>query len=177
MIYTAVLFLEDLAHRCNTSGVSWWFPRWRVRQPAHVTEQPVLAVAGDLPLTVQRGAGWVVRTPAGDFQLRVKPDTAVTQGSHILALSDVVPGDTVTVYGYTLAQATVLVRKIEVHRTANGKPPLFPGDPAIAGIVTDAEIDTTLPVAHLDDTAAVAAMMKAQAMAIEEVFAMSARNG
>ena len=42
-------------------------------------------------------------------------------------------------------------RKIEVHRAANGKPMLFPGDPAIAGIATDAAVETALPVAHLDD--------------------------
>jgi len=52
------------------------------------------------------------------------------------------------------------IRKIEVHRKANGKPPLFPGDPAIAGIATDTAIETTLPVAHLDDIPAVAAMMQ-----------------
>ena len=42
-------------------------------------------------------------------------------------------------------------RKIEVHRAANGKPLLFPDDPGIVGIATDAAIETTLPVAHLDD--------------------------
>src|SRR5882672_3161529 len=50
-------------------------------------------------------------------------------------------------------------RKIEVHRAANGKPHLFPNDPAIAGIATDAAVETALPVAHLDDIAAIAAMM------------------
>src|SRR5579859_673084 len=37
--------------------------------------------------------------------------------------------------------------KIEVHRADSDKPPLFPGDPAIVGIVTDAAIETTLAVA------------------------------
>ena len=64
-------------------------------------------------------------------------------------------------------------RKIEVHRKANGKPPLFAGDPAIAGIATDAAVETTLPVAHLDDIPAVAAMMQAYAIAVEDVFAAS----
>ena len=44
-------------------------------------------------------------------------------------------------------------RKIEVHRAANGKPLLFPDDPGIVGIATDAAVETTLPVAHLDDVA------------------------
>src|SRR5664279_410351 len=42
-------------------------------------------------------------------------------------------------------------RKIEVHRLANGKPLLFPADPAIAGIATDGSVETALPTAHLDD--------------------------
>jgi molybdopterin-guanine dinucleotide biosynthesis protein B len=64
-------------------------------------------------------------------------------------------------------------RKIEVYRKANGKPPLFPENPAIAGIATDAAIETTLPVAHLDDIPAVAAMMRKYAIAVEDVFAAS----
>lgn len=64
-------------------------------------------------------------------------------------------------------------RKIEVYRKASGKPPLFPGDPAIAGIAADATIETTLPVAHLDDIPAVARMMQTHAVAVEDVFAAS----
>jgi molybdopterin-guanine dinucleotide biosynthesis adapter protein len=64
-------------------------------------------------------------------------------------------------------------RKIEVHRKANGKAPLFPDDPAIAGIATDASIDTSLPVAHLDDIPAVAAMMRRFAIPVEDVLANS----
>ena len=64
-------------------------------------------------------------------------------------------------------------RKIEVHRKANGKAPLFPDDPAIAGIATDAAVETTLPVAHLDDIAAVAAMMQKFAIPVEDVLAGS----
>jgi molybdopterin-guanine dinucleotide biosynthesis adapter protein len=62
-------------------------------------------------------------------------------------------------------------RKIEVHRLANGKPPLFPDDPAITGIATDAELETALPVAHLDDIPAIAAMMQRSAISVEDVLA------
>ena len=65
-------------------------------------------------------------------------------------------------------------RKIEVHRAANGKPMLFPDDPGIVGIATDAELKTTLPVAHLDDIPAIAAMMQKFALSIEDVLARSA---
>jgi molybdopterin-guanine dinucleotide biosynthesis protein B len=67
-------------------------------------------------------------------------------------------------------------RKIEVHRLANGKPLLFPGDPAIAGIATDAAVATALPVAHLDDIPAIAAMMQNAAVAVEDVLARTARE-
>lgn len=64
-------------------------------------------------------------------------------------------------------------RKIEVHRAANGKAMLFPGDPAIAGIATDGAVETVLPVAHLDDIPAIAAMMQRLAIPVEDVLARS----
>jgi molybdopterin-guanine dinucleotide biosynthesis adapter protein len=64
-------------------------------------------------------------------------------------------------------------RKIEVHRAANAKPLLFPDDRGIVGIATDTAIDTTLPTAHLDDVAAVAAMMQRAAISVEDVLARS----
>jgi molybdopterin-guanine dinucleotide biosynthesis protein B len=67
-------------------------------------------------------------------------------------------------------------RKIEVHRKDSGKPPLFPDDPTIACIATDAEIETALPVAHLDDIPAVAAMMHKYALPLEEVLAARAND-
>jgi molybdopterin-guanine dinucleotide biosynthesis protein B len=65
-------------------------------------------------------------------------------------------------------------RKIEVHRLANGKAPLYPGDPGIVGIATDAELETALPTAHLDDIPAIAVMMQRSAISVEEVLARSA---
>ena len=62
-------------------------------------------------------------------------------------------------------------RKIEVHRAANGKQPLFPNDPEIVGIATDAQLETRLTVAHLDDIKAIAAMIQASAIDIEDVLA------
>jgi molybdopterin-guanine dinucleotide biosynthesis protein B len=65
-------------------------------------------------------------------------------------------------------------RKIEVHRAANGKPPLFPDDPWIAGIASDTKLETQLPVAHLDDIPAVAAMLQSFALPLEDVLARHA---
>ena len=61
--------------------------------------------------------------------------------------------------------------KIEVHRAANGKPLLYPDDPAIVGIAADGRPETRLPVVHLDDIPAVAALMRAHAAAIDDVLA------
>ena len=67
-------------------------------------------------------------------------------------------------------------RKIEVHRTANGKALLFPDDPGIVGIAADAALETTLPVVHLDDIPAIAAMMQRSALSVEDVLALSASS-
>lgn len=62
--------------------------------------------------------------------------------------------------------------KIEVHRTENGKPFLFEQDSAIVAIATDAQPATALPVIHLDDSEAIAAMMLAKAVPLDAVLAM-----
>ena len=62
-------------------------------------------------------------------------------------------------------------RKIEVYRAANGKPLLFPDDPGIVGIAADTSVETTLPVAYLDDVEAIAAMMLRSAISVEDVLA------
>jgi molybdopterin-guanine dinucleotide biosynthesis adapter protein len=67
-------------------------------------------------------------------------------------------------------------RKIEVHRLANNKPLLFPEDPNIAGIATDAAIETTLPIAHLDDVEAVAGLMQRSAIPVADVLAPRANK-
>lgn len=65
------------------------------------------------------------------------------------------------------------LRKIEVHRAANGKPLLFPDDPGIVGIASDIAVETTLAVAHLDDIEAIAAMLQRSAISVEDVLAKS----
>ena len=65
-------------------------------------------------------------------------------------------------------------RKIEVHRAANGKPPLFPDDPEIVGIASDTKLETQLPVAHLDDIEAIAGRIQASAVDIETVLSLPA---
>lgn len=61
-------------------------------------------------------------------------------------------------------------RKIEVFRAANNKPLLFPDDPGIAGIAAIGVVETILPVAHLDDVGAVAAMLLAAAAPVGDLI-------
>ena len=68
-------------------------------------------------------------------------------------------------------------RKIEVHRIANGKPWLFPDDAGVVGIVTDAKVETRLPVVHLDDIDAVAALIKRSAVSIKDLFSEATAEG
>jgi molybdopterin-guanine dinucleotide biosynthesis protein B len=68
-------------------------------------------------------------------------------------------------------------RKIEVYRAANGKPALFPDDPDIVGIASDTRLETQLPVAHLDDIEAIAAMIRTSAVAIADVLTQRVPEG
>src|SRR5258707_6350373 len=67
-------------------------------------------------------------------------------------------------------------RKIEVYRAANGKPPLFPDDPGIVGIASDTKLETVLPTVHLDDIPAIAAMMQASAISVEDVLGQGVKG-
>ncbi len=61
--------------------------------------------------------------------------------------------------------------KIEVHRLANGKPPLHPGDPSIRAIASDARFpEAGRPVASIDDLEAVADLALAFAEPLDKVL-------
>ncbi len=61
--------------------------------------------------------------------------------------------------------------KIEVHRSANGKPFLYPEDPDIRALATDAQdAKPPLPSAHLDDTAAIADLIWELALPLDETL-------
>jgi molybdopterin-guanine dinucleotide biosynthesis protein B len=85
-------------------------------------------------------------------------------------LAKMSPVDLVVIEGYK----TDRHRKIEVHRAGNGKPLLFPDDPAIVGIAADVDVETALPLVHLDDIAAIAAMILRSAVPVADVLALAA---
>ena len=67
-------------------------------------------------------------------------------------ISRLAPCDLVLIEGFKQED----VPRIEVHRPANGKPPLFPEFPGIIAVATDAEIETGLPCLPLNDAAKIA---------------------
>ncbi len=75
-------------------------------------------------------------------------------------LGRLAPVDLVLVEGWKGAAHA----KIEVHRAANGKPALHPGDPSIAAVASDVTWPG-LPCVHLNDIEAVADAVLAYAVA------------
>ncbi len=67
-------------------------------------------------------------------------------------ISLMAPCDLVLVEGFKYTA----IPKIEVHRPANGKPLLYPENPNIIAIATDAPLEAPLPVLDLNDIDAVA---------------------
>jgi molybdopterin-guanine dinucleotide biosynthesis adapter protein len=116
--------------------------------------------AGAEEVLVASGRRWALM-----HELREAPAPRLTE-----LLSKMSPVDLVVVEGFKSEP----YRKIEVHRAANGKALLFPEDPGIVGIAADATLQTALPVAHLDDIQAIAAMMQRAAISFEEVLVRSA---
>lgn len=69
-------------------------------------------------------------------------------------LSRLSPVDLVIVEGFKRSKQP----KIEVHRVANGKPPLHPDDPSIVAVATDGPAPS-LPTVSLDDADGVARLV------------------
>jgi molybdopterin-guanine dinucleotide biosynthesis protein B len=112
--------------------------------------------AGAVEVLVSSGTRWALM-----HELRGAQEPALPE-----LLARMSPVDLVVVEGYKADPH----RKIEVHRAANGKPLLFPNDPGIVGIASDVPVETKLPTVHLDDIAAVAALLLRSAMPLRDVL-------
>jgi molybdopterin-guanine dinucleotide biosynthesis protein B len=63
--------------------------------------------------------------------------------------------------------------KIEIHRAENGKPLIHPDDPHIVAIASDTPLpQVTVPVVNLDDIEAIAELVLAKAVALDEAEAL-----
>jgi molybdopterin-guanine dinucleotide biosynthesis protein B len=89
---------------------------------------------------------------AGAMEVLVASGPAADFRTSIAQLADC---DVALVEGFRHAP----IPKIEVHLVAAGTPWLFPGDPHIVALVTDADVATGLPVFGLNEYAAIADFM------------------
>ncbi|MGJ4953484.1 molybdopterin-guanine dinucleotide biosynthesis protein B [Bradyrhizobium sp. HKCCYLS20291] len=115
--------------------------------------------AGAAEVLVASGTRWALM-----HELRGQPEPALAD-----LLGRMAEVDLVVVEGYKAGPH----RRIEVHRSDNGKPLLFPDDPGIVGIACDVRVRTELPQAHLDDIPAIAELMLRAAMPLSEVQALA----
>jgi molybdopterin-guanine dinucleotide biosynthesis adapter protein len=86
---------------------------------------------------------------AGALQVLLASGPAADLRTSVAQLADC---DVVLVEGFRHAP----IPKIEVHFVAAGTPWLFPGDPHIVALATDADVVTGLPVFGLNEHAAIA---------------------
>ncbi len=67
--------------------------------------------------------------------------------------------------------------KLEIHRSANGKPLLHPDDPHIVAVACDTALpEAQVPVVDLNDAEAIADVLLRHAVAIDQVRSASWRN-
>lgn len=79
-------------------------------------------------------------------ELRGRAEPTLEEQLRLLA-----PCDVVLIEGYKAAA----VPKIEIHRPAIGKPPLWPENPHVVAVASDVEIDCPVPLLALNDPTAV----------------------
>jgi molybdopterin-guanine dinucleotide biosynthesis adapter protein len=84
-------------------------------------------------------------------------------------LGRMAPVDLILVEGFKRDK----LAKIEVHRSGNAKPFLYPQDATIAALATDATegLPANLPHAHLDDIASIACLIHVHALPLEAALA------
>ena len=98
--------------------------------------------AGASEVMITSGQRWALL-----HELREEPEPSLKD-----YLARFSPCDLVLVEGFKNEP----VPKLEVHRLANGKAPLFPENPHVLAVATDAELVTVLPQFALNDAAAMA---------------------
>jgi molybdopterin-guanine dinucleotide biosynthesis protein B len=115
-------------------------------------------LAGASEVLVSSGRRWALM-----HELRGETEPTLAQ-----LLARLSPVDLVIVEGFKREPHP----KFEVHRLANGKPPLHPGDPSIVAIASDSAFPAAdRPVVPLDDIDAIAGLALAFAQPIGDVLA------
>lgn len=100
-------------------------------------------------------------------ELRGEPEATLPE-----LLARLSPVDLVIVEGFKREPHV----KIEIHRAGNGKPPLYPGDATIIAVASDVAFpDAGRPVIDINDVAAIADIMLAQAEPLVPILARAGR--
>jgi molybdopterin-guanine dinucleotide biosynthesis protein B len=80
-------------------------------------------------------------------ELRGAPEASLEEQLAVLS-----PCDLVLVEGFKQTP----ISKLEVHRPAHGRPPIWPENPSVVAVATNERIDCPLPTLNLDDPDAIA---------------------
>jgi molybdopterin-guanine dinucleotide biosynthesis protein B len=102
----------------------------------------------------QAGAGQVLIATGQRWALLTETPQAPATLDDLLA--QLAPCDLVIIEGF---KSEGRIPRIEVRRTANTEPPLFPHDPNVIAVAADHAVDTALPVLDLNDAANIAAFV------------------
>lgn len=120
-------------------------------------------LAGAREVLVSSGRRWALM-----HELRDEPEARLAELLVKLAVVDLV-----IVEGFK----TEPHRKFEVHRAANGKPPLHPGNASIVAVASDVPFPAAeRPVVALDDIDAIAGLALAFAEPLDEVLTRLKRS-
>lgn len=102
----------------------------------------------------EAGAGQVLIATSQRWALLTETPQAAAALDDLLA--QLAPCDLVIIEGF---KSEGRIPRIEVRRTTNTEPPLFPHDPNVIAVAADHAVDTTLPVLDLNDAANIAAFV------------------
>jgi len=102
----------------------------------------------------EAGAGQVLIATGQRWALLTETPKAPATLEDLLA--QLAPCDLVIIEGF---KSEGRIPRIEVRRSTNTEPPLFPHDPNVIAVAADHAVDTTLPVLDLNDAANIAAFV------------------
>lgn len=102
----------------------------------------------------EAGAGQVLIATGERWALLTETPRAAATLDELLARLD--PCDLVIVEGF---KSEGQIPRIEVRRTSNTEPPIFPHDPNVIAVAADHPVGTELPALDLNDAAKIAAFI------------------
>ena len=99
----------------------------------------------------EAGAGQVLIATGARWALLSETPQAAASLDELIGRLD--PCDLVIIEGF---KSEGQIPRIEVRRSSNNEPPIFPNDPNVIAVASDLAVDTGLPVLDLNDAATIA---------------------